>query len=239
MTEGTQKTGENLTAAEREVLLRVNDLDCSPRGCFARRETLARMLNCSVSRVEHALADLKRRGFVTVTTRGRRRDEAAAIRVTASGRKAAAYLQKVYKQSRSVSKDEYLAPKITTSSQREPVPTAPEPEPFHEPPVVTKQPIHQPEEPNTVNPEAVEVLVGAGVAPGAARSLARQHGPRRIQAAVRYVQQSRSEILNAGGMVRAALEGRWRLPSWCWPDTSPDARKRPCERRSPGAAPGH
>ena len=129
MTEGQRKTGEELTAAERETLLRVCALDCSPRGCFARRETLAGMLDCSVSRVEHALADLKRQGLVTVDTRGRRRDEAAVIRVTSAGRKVASGLQAVYRQSRPVSKDEYLAPEVTTGSKQTPVPAAAEPEP--------------------------------------------------------------------------------------------------------------
>ena len=101
-------TETDLTAAERELLLKLNGLDQGPRGCFAKRETLARMLECSVSRINHAVSDLKMRGYITVETEGRRRDEAAIIRVTLAGRMTAKGLQAVCKES-SLYKEEYMS----------------------------------------------------------------------------------------------------------------------------------
>ena len=91
--------GGKLSAAERDVLQKLIALDQGPRGCFARRETLARLLGCSLSRINHAIADLKRRRYVTVSTRSRRRDEPGIVRVTLAGRMAAKGLQSVCKQS--------------------------------------------------------------------------------------------------------------------------------------------
>ena len=56
-------------------------LDRGPSGCFARRETLARMRGVSLSSIEHQLGRLKQQGYITVTRKGRRPGEPAIIRV--------------------------------------------------------------------------------------------------------------------------------------------------------------
>ena len=56
-------------------------LDRGPNGCFARRETLARMRGVSLSSIEHQLGRLKQQGYITVTRKGRRPGEPAIIRV--------------------------------------------------------------------------------------------------------------------------------------------------------------
>jgi hypothetical protein len=64
------------------------ELDRGPRGCFAHRETLARLRRLSVSAINHQIAELKNRGYVTVTRKGQKLGESGIIRVSDIARNA-------------------------------------------------------------------------------------------------------------------------------------------------------
>ena len=61
-------------------------LDRGPRGCFAHRETLAKWRGLSVSAINHQVADLKRRGYITVSRKGRNANESSIIHVVDQAR---------------------------------------------------------------------------------------------------------------------------------------------------------
>ena len=56
-------------------------LDRGPRGCFARRDTLAKWRGLSVSAINHQVAELKRRGYITLSRKGRKAGESSSIHV--------------------------------------------------------------------------------------------------------------------------------------------------------------
>lgn len=51
------------------------------RGCVVPRTVLARMLERSVSSIDHQLSSLKRRGYITITRKGRQPGSPGIIRV--------------------------------------------------------------------------------------------------------------------------------------------------------------
>ena len=57
-----------------------------PGGCFAPRTVLARMTGRSVSSVNHQLASLKRRGYITISRKGRRSGARGIVRVLGEAR---------------------------------------------------------------------------------------------------------------------------------------------------------
>ena len=61
-------------------------LDRGPRGCFARRDTLAKWRDLSVSAINHQIADLKRRGYITLSRKGRKAGESSSIHVVDQAR---------------------------------------------------------------------------------------------------------------------------------------------------------
>ena len=61
-------------------------LDRGPRGCFARRETLAKWRGLSVSAINHQIADLKQRGYITLSRKGRKASESSSIHVVDQAR---------------------------------------------------------------------------------------------------------------------------------------------------------
>ena len=61
-------------------------LDRGPRGCFARRETLAEWRGLSVSAINHQVAELKRRGYITLSRKGRKASESSSIHVVNQAR---------------------------------------------------------------------------------------------------------------------------------------------------------
>ena len=61
-------------------------LDRGPRGCFARRETLAEWRGLSVSAINHQVAELKRRGYITLSRKGRKASESSSIHVVDQAR---------------------------------------------------------------------------------------------------------------------------------------------------------
>ncbi len=61
-------------------------LDRGPRGCFARRDTLAEYRGLSVSAINHQIADLKRRGYITLSRKGRKAGESSSIHVVDQAR---------------------------------------------------------------------------------------------------------------------------------------------------------
>ena len=61
-------------------------LDRGPRGCFARRDTLAEYRGLSVSAINHQIADLKQRGYITVSRKGRKASESSSIHVVNQAR---------------------------------------------------------------------------------------------------------------------------------------------------------
>ena len=61
-------------------------LDRGPRGCFARRETLAEWRGLSVSAINHQVAELKRRGYITLSRKGRKASEPSGIHVVDQAR---------------------------------------------------------------------------------------------------------------------------------------------------------
>ncbi len=62
------------------------ELDRGPRGCFARRDTLAKWRGLSVSAINHQIADLKRRGYITLSRKGRKAGESSSIHVVDQAR---------------------------------------------------------------------------------------------------------------------------------------------------------
>jgi len=102
------------------------------------------------------------------------------------------------------------------------------------PVVVAEQPQHAPQ-----TPDAAALLVQAGVDQISAMGFQRGVSLKHIRAAIRYTQESRSEVLNPGGFIRAALARRWKLPAWCWEERAGDRQAKP-ERPSRAAvrAPG-
>ena len=61
-------------------------LDRGPRGCFVRRETLAEWRGLSVSAINHQVAELKRRGYITLSRKGRKASESSSIHVVDQAR---------------------------------------------------------------------------------------------------------------------------------------------------------
>ena len=61
-------------------------LDRGPRGCFARRDTLAKWRGLSVSAINHQIANLKRRGYITLSRKGRKAGEPSSIHVVDQAR---------------------------------------------------------------------------------------------------------------------------------------------------------
>ena len=61
-------------------------LDRGPRGCFAHRDTLAKWRGLSVSAINHQIADLKRRGYITLSRKGRKAGESSSIHVVDQAR---------------------------------------------------------------------------------------------------------------------------------------------------------
>ena len=56
------------------------------RGCIVPRKILARMLERSVSSIDHQLASLKRRGYITISRKGRRPGARGIVRVLGEAR---------------------------------------------------------------------------------------------------------------------------------------------------------
>ena len=61
-------------------------LDRGPRGCFAHRDTLAKWRGLSVSAINHQIADLRRRGYITLSRKGRKAGESSSIHVVDQAR---------------------------------------------------------------------------------------------------------------------------------------------------------
>ena len=61
------------------------------RGCIVPRKVLARMLERSVSSIDHQLASLKRRGYITISRKGRRPGARGIIRVLGEAREASGF----------------------------------------------------------------------------------------------------------------------------------------------------
>ena len=141
---------EYLRASERALLIKLAALDCSPRGCFAYRATLAGMIGYSVFTINQDVVRLKKRGLITVTTAGRPRDDAAAVRVTPAGRGAANRIQAEYKQSATYKEEyRYLKHPVTTCAEiPDPVP----PESVQQAAVVVPKPQTQISEPTSEDP---------------------------------------------------------------------------------------
>ena len=72
--------------------------------------------------------------------------------------------------------------------------------------------------------DAAAELVEAGVHTRAARALARRYPARRISAAIRYVQSSRSAVINPPGYIRFVLAAEMQIPRWCFEDLKPAPR---------------
>jgi hypothetical protein len=65
---------ENLSIIEKCLLVEIDSLDNSDRGCFASNEYLAKFVQLSESRVAHIISDLKKREYIVVVfTDGRNR----------------------------------------------------------------------------------------------------------------------------------------------------------------------
>ena len=62
------------------------ELDRGPRGCFARRDTLAKWRGLSVSAINHQIADLRRCGYITLSRKGRKASESSSIYVADQAR---------------------------------------------------------------------------------------------------------------------------------------------------------
>ncbi len=64
----------DLSIIEKVLLVEIDSLDNSERGCFASNEYLAKFVQLSESRVAHIISDLKKREYIIVVfTDGRNR----------------------------------------------------------------------------------------------------------------------------------------------------------------------
>ena len=64
----------DLSIIEKVLLVEIDSLDNSDRGCFASNEYLAKFVQLSESRVAHIISDLKKRKYlIVVFTDGRNR----------------------------------------------------------------------------------------------------------------------------------------------------------------------
>ena len=54
----------NLTLIEKVLIVEIDSLDNSERGCFASNEYLAKFVNLSEGRVANIISDLKKRDFL-------------------------------------------------------------------------------------------------------------------------------------------------------------------------------
>ena len=71
-------------------------LDRGPRGCFANRNTIGRMLGRSLSTVNKQLASLRQLGYITVSRKGQQVGEAGVIRVVTEARLGSGFASLVY-----------------------------------------------------------------------------------------------------------------------------------------------
>ncbi len=56
----------DLSIIEKVLLVEIDSLDNSERGCFASNEYLAKFVQLSESRVAHIISDLKKREYIVV-----------------------------------------------------------------------------------------------------------------------------------------------------------------------------
>ena len=85
----------NLSDGATRTFALLCELDRGPRGCFARRETLARMRRLSVSAVNHHLGELRRAGYIIVDRAGRKQGDPGVIRVVPEARDASGMVASV------------------------------------------------------------------------------------------------------------------------------------------------
>ena len=218
------------------------------RGCWASRETLARLTGLSLSTINHSIPVLAERGYLTVT---RRKDLPAVLRIYPEARHlsgliaAKSNLQPVAKTHELHEKHEENQDSTTGI---EVVPTLYPPvlspvvvsggEPFDqvEPPVIPNPRFS--EESEEMPTLALE-LTAAGVVRPVALALARKSPPTQIRAALRYVNSYRGEVLNPPGLLRHLLETASRLPKWAFEgiERKDEPPETPIEPRSQDTAP--
>jgi len=226
MTESPRNLPDYLRRSEQRLLCKIAALAALERGCFAKRETLARMIGYSVHTVNSDISRLARRGYVVVTTKGRGRDEAGTIKITPSGLETTNRIQAEYKHSPCSTHDGLMF-----LEQQQTTPTAASTPKPPKPVVSVELPSSSIEEPAS---NIIEPLLTAGIRKNVAKKLAAQNTHNEVVAALRYVSQYRGEKLNAPGMLVSALSNGWRLPKWCYESVAEEKRLRemPSETRS-------
>ena len=219
MTEGNKTLPDYLRKSEQRLLCKIVALAALERGCFAKRQTLARMVSYSVHTVNSDISRLTRRGYVVVTTKGRGRDEASTIKITPSGLETASKIQAEYNHSPCSVHDGLI---FLEQQQATPPTAVADPEPPKS--VVSEEPPPSPVETPTSN--TVEILLTAGIRETVAKKLAIKHPYKQVRAASRYISQYRGEKLNAPGMLVSALSENWKLPKWCFDSSEEKAQPK-------------
>ena len=207
-----------LRASQRKLLSLLGRLD-NRRGCFARRSTIAEMINYSIHTVNCDISKLKRSGFLSTDSSGQRRDSPSIIRLTPRGRAALIrmqpydssnhsrssknfapeQLQGEYKQSMSHDKD-YHVQKSGTKQQR----TYPEVHEPHPKKHVVAKPVLSEKEKRTYNR-----LHYLGIGSKMSLKLAETFCSEDINRAENQAKRYRGKIWNYPGFIVSALNSGW------------------------------
>ena len=232
----------------------ISELDRGPRGCFARRETLAKMRGVSVSAINHQIAELKQQGYIQVTTKGRQPGEPGIIRVSDAARNAlTACLQNPASLQDSANKGlqqdaslqdsannpiiikevhECCFKDLETTTDSGVQDNSAEDKPVENAVVFPEsvKPVSENPHPEPQTQAVVTALVSAGVDPAQARQLAQEHPRVRCLAAVSYVQNKGKGVQNPGGYIRYLLDTHAQIPQRYFQTPEPSSKPR----KSPG-----
>lgn len=229
---------EDLHLADKSVFGAICYYDRG-RGCWASRDLLARKVSLSLSAVDHSVARLKARGYLRTQKRG---PNPVMVFVDPKARQASGFSVPVGIRSDLHHGAGQLLPGAGQRSA-----------------CTSLKQNHEQQQRPTADPDSAEgVVVGGGVEtctgdtnpwPSlrpevcqlASRLVHQGHPRAQVEAAVRYAEGKRGEVVNRPGLVRSAVEGTWDLPEWCFrekaepvpvPSSAPAAAEAPVEEAS-------
>ena len=233
---------EDMQASQRALLELLGRLD-NTRGCFAKRDTLVQMFKAngtpySIHTVNINISKLKRAGFITSTTRGRRRDEPAIIRLTPRGKALLRAVQTEYKQSGPHDRSTIYIKPVHNKVAREQATLS---QPDSKKRVVSPSRNLKGEEKPKPTPRLTEAqrkkadqLTTAGVTQAKASEIVLIKSTRAIDKAFETLHSYRDEIWNPGGFLVQALEFEWYAgsPSHHQPPRAAEPSRQEQEDRS-------
>jgi len=218
------KNGVYLRASQQKLLDLLTRLD-NKRGCFAKRSTIAEMIEYSIHTVNSDISTLKRLGYLTTNAIGVRRDAPSIIRLTERGKFFAKKLQTEYKESGTHDKEYHVQKSIKKQQSRR----ASVHGKSQQSPVVKKTPTNDPL--STYQQRVANKLKALDIDTNKAMEKARTTTLEQVDGAIILAKNYRGNIFNYPGFILSALEKSW--------SDSPldEPKKQPGQRSSPRIEP--